>query len=424
MALRRHWIKAVAFGTAIVALTMSGLLVMPRHYVSEARLFVRFGHNGVADPSESATPGQIVSMYEARESELKTLLETLKSRSLLDRVVNAIGSDVIVRGPASGDATGDAGHQEAVRKLQQNISIFLPESSSTITVTGNAETPQLAQRIVATLVGLYLEEYKRVHDTPGSFESLGNEHELLNKQRSDASARLREAQQRFGVATPAGKRKVLEDQIADVDSQLLHELFKYEAEERRLSAQLAEDHPQIRAIRGVIDSLTQVIQDPDAAGPMNSEVPRLLPDRTTPPSLNNLRTQRQQLRLQLAELNEHDSLLSQLERDAELAEGRLKSHAETAEQGRIKERLDQETLTRLSIVQPASYPTESTGPRPSYVLPIGAFVGLLGGMGLALLCYYADPLLKTCVDLERLGVRVVGRVPYQHTQLETGVLSE
>jgi capsule polysaccharide export protein KpsE/RkpR len=339
-------------------------------------------------------------------------------------VVNAIGSDVIVRGPASGDATGDAGHQEAVRKLQQNISIFLPESSSTITVTGNAETPQLAQRIVATLVGLYLEEYKGVHDTPGSFESLGNEHELLNKQRSDASARLREAQQRFGVATPAGKRKVLEDQIADVDSQLLHELFKYEAEERRLSAQLAEDHPQIRAIRGVIDSLMQVIQDPDAAGPMNSEVPSLLPDRTTPPSLNNLRTQRQQLRLQLAELNEHDSLLSQLERDAELAEGRLKSHAETAEQGRIKERLDQETLTRLSIVQPASYPTESTGPRPSYVLPIGAFVGLLGGMGLALLCYYADPLLKTCVGLERMmisSVETAGRLPAVSTGIVASV---
>jgi len=50
-------------------------------------------------------------------------------------------------------------HQRAVAKLEKNVKIFVPKKTSTIVVRGQAESPELAQRIVGTLVSLYLDEH-------------------------------------------------------------------------------------------------------------------------------------------------------------------------------------------------------------------------------------------------------------------------
>ena len=66
--------------TAIAAIVaLLGTLLMPRSYYSEARLFVRFGRENQVDPTASG--GQMVSLYESRESEINSLIEILKSRA-------------------------------------------------------------------------------------------------------------------------------------------------------------------------------------------------------------------------------------------------------------------------------------------------------------------------------------------------------
>src|SRR6185436_15203845 len=88
-AVERNWRigAAVALGVAVVAVV--GTLVMPRTYYSEARLFVRFGRENQVDPTASG--GQMVALYESRESEINSLIEILKSRAILDRVVEELG---------------------------------------------------------------------------------------------------------------------------------------------------------------------------------------------------------------------------------------------------------------------------------------------------------------------------------------------
>lgn len=494
LALLRHWRRGAAFAAAVVLLTLVGLLLMPRHYVSDAKLFVRFGRNLVLDPSASATAGQMVSIYETRENELNSLLEVLRSRSLLEHVVDAIGVDAILSGrlpkdlppleavamrrgdysalPAiASDATREGRHQQAVRKLEQNIGISVPKKSSTIAISAQAETPELAQRITATLVALYMDEHLRVYHTPGSFEFFRDQSQLLQQQWRDASTRLKEAKDKYGIVTLEGKRKLLQDQIADVSTRLLAgeselatsqaritsltaslaelpermvaesvegarlELIKFEAQEQQLLARFADAHPQVVAIRGKIDDLMSSI-DRKAVAPNRESLARsaskqtlemtLLTEQTTADALDKrngvLRQQRDQLKRELADLNQQEIVVSQLQREVELAESRLKSYADKTEQARINEQLDQERITNLSIVQPASFVNKSTGPRRLYVLGLGMLVGLFGGVGLAVLCYYADPLLRTRGDLEsQLGLPVTGTVPNHDSPLEVAV---
>ena len=86
----RHGKKGVIAFVVMAAVAFVGTLLMPRSYTSEARMFVRFGRENQVDPTASG--GQMVSLYESRESEINSLIEILRSRAVLDRVTSAVTS--------------------------------------------------------------------------------------------------------------------------------------------------------------------------------------------------------------------------------------------------------------------------------------------------------------------------------------------
>src|SRR5689334_17040393 len=95
-ALSRHWRKGANVAAIGAFVALAGAFLMPRSYYSEARLFVRFGRENQVDPTASG--GQMVSLYESRESEINSLIEILKSRAILDRVVAELGPACVLSG--------------------------------------------------------------------------------------------------------------------------------------------------------------------------------------------------------------------------------------------------------------------------------------------------------------------------------------
>src|SRR5438552_2404166 len=121
-AMERHWQMGVLVAAAAAAVALLGTLLMPRSYYSEARLFVRFGRENQVDPTASG--GQMVSLYESRESEINSLIEILKSRAILDRVVGELGPEFVLHGrgtrsqeSADLSQTPTKAHQLAVARL-------------------------------------------------------------------------------------------------------------------------------------------------------------------------------------------------------------------------------------------------------------------------------------------------------------------
>ena len=102
--LARQKRKMVVFFCATMTAVVGLLIVFPRTYSSEARLFVRLGKESVSlDPT--ATLGQTVAVNESRESEINSELEMLRSRVLLEDVVEHLGPDRILSGSTDGESS-------------------------------------------------------------------------------------------------------------------------------------------------------------------------------------------------------------------------------------------------------------------------------------------------------------------------------
>jgi uncharacterized protein involved in exopolysaccharide biosynthesis len=91
---RQKW-KIVLFFLAVVLTVTVGTLLAPQIYRSEAQLLVRLGRESVSlDPT--ATTGPVISVAQSRENEIKSELEILKSRDLIEKVVDAVGPSLLL----------------------------------------------------------------------------------------------------------------------------------------------------------------------------------------------------------------------------------------------------------------------------------------------------------------------------------------
>src|SRR6476646_3536304 len=84
--------KMIACFVTVLALTALVTLLSPRAYRSQAKLFVRLGReNATLDPAATVGQTPVVGVAQNRENELNTYVEIIKSRVLLEKVVDAIG---------------------------------------------------------------------------------------------------------------------------------------------------------------------------------------------------------------------------------------------------------------------------------------------------------------------------------------------
>ena len=96
----RHRRKTLLFFAAVVVTVTAGTFLVPETYRSEAKLLVRLGRESVSlDPT--ATTGQVVHVGQSRENEINSEMEILKSRELVQKVVDSFGASVFLHG--SGD---------------------------------------------------------------------------------------------------------------------------------------------------------------------------------------------------------------------------------------------------------------------------------------------------------------------------------
>ncbi|MDP6468518.1 MAG: hypothetical protein QF918_12300, partial [Pirellulaceae bacterium] len=126
---RFKW-RAMAVFVAIIAIVVFSLIMIPRAYISEARLFVKTGRESVTlDPT--ATTGQNVMVNDSREGEVRSLEDVLRSRVLLENVVDDLGEKMVLGsttdGPLSawlktaGIADSIDRREKAIHRLQKTI---------------------------------------------------------------------------------------------------------------------------------------------------------------------------------------------------------------------------------------------------------------------------------------------------------------
>lgn len=478
-AIRRHQRKSLAFFVITMGIVGIGLAVFPRTYRSEARFYVRPWLQNVAqDPAISNV--QAVAIQESREVEVNSIVEVLKSRGLAEQVVAKLGPGKILGGTA---APPDAAiptetenraqvkvREKAVTALLNSIHVYSPRKSTVIDIHYEADSPEAAQEILSTLIGIYLEEHARINRTEWSGDFFTQQSALLKQRLEESTAALRDAKNEVGLTSVEGQRKTLQDQLGSIETQIVTAeaefaaveakvqdlersmaelpewllaaettnfpnkaatdmrglLYTLEVREKELSSMLNDDHPRLRALREQIAESRKIVDEAAPAGADSDHVvnpPRqqleslsLLSERAQVASLTARKQELQQQRdlvfEELRRLNSSEIRIADLQRKVDLAEANYRTYANKLEESRMFGALEAERISNVKVVQPATYVTKHVSPRLGLTLAAGFVMATLGAFLVALLADNLDRSLKTTDQIEQqLQLPVLLSVP-------------
>ncbi len=461
------------FGT--LAVVVLGLAITPRKYVSEAKLLVKIGRQSVnLDPA--ATVGSTVSIQESRESEIRSVLDVLESRLMREKVVHRVGAASIIaqellepeedvagprfsllrtlRGMVTWIIPRDDVSQleNAVRILEQSMEIEAGKKSSVVTIRCKSESPYLSQRIVQAYVEQYRNEHVEVNSSE-SYRFFQKQVETLREELERANNELSETKSALGLTTIEGQREILETQINNLNrdiaeseaslsaalartealrrrhpelttedlaigsaltqtaiDQMRDTLYELQIREREMVSKYEPSHPALTAIREQVDQVEAILSLQELrieAAQIATLKARIAAfERRHADALDKLRL-----------LNRHEVEMAELERRVELLRTNYRTYADKMEQARIAQALDEEQVTNLKLVQPASFVAKAVSPKAGVILFLGLFVATFGSLGTALLCEFFDQSLKTPQQVEAaLDLPVLLSIPYVKRQ--------
>jgi uncharacterized protein involved in exopolysaccharide biosynthesis len=253
-ALRRQKGKGFLVFAAVVAGTVLVTAFSPKSYHSEAKLYVQLGReNSTLDPTATLSREPVVAIPQTRETELNSAVEILMSRTIAEKVVDALGPQAVLgRASQPGEAGPKGGglaeardcvaraadwgaqwarrclrrdplddREQAILTLRDGLDAEAVRKSTIVRVSYQAKSPELAQAILAKVIDFYLAEHIGLNRPRGSQEFLSQETDRLRRQLTSTQAELREMKIKTGLVSPSGRGEILAKRIGRLEDELL-----------------------------------------------------------------------------------------------------------------------------------------------------------------------------------------------------------
>jgi uncharacterized protein involved in exopolysaccharide biosynthesis len=456
----RHKGKTVLFFLTVLTAVGVLSLLSPRAYRSQAKLFVRLGReNTTLDPTATFGQAPVVAVPQSRETEINTAVEVLKSRVLLEKVVDALGPRAILDGgdavPVDEAGSPTAAAQERYRatvKLTKLLEVEPVKRSNVLVVSYDGPTPESAQAVVAKLLDFYLDRHIQLNRTPGAHQFLAEQTARQRAQLTRAEEEMRDLKNRTGLTAPDAQRQLLVNRIGRLQDELLQTagaLAAAEAEARLLREKLAglapthvvgrtkgvrneaadnmraqlytlqlrelelrlkhpEGHPEVERVRRQADAARDILRQEESAREQVTEGPNRVYEEAQlallrqEPLVTSLRAKAEALRAQLDQqrgelqtFNDQCLRVARLEREIGLQESHYRRYAENLEQAQIDRALEAGRISNISIVQPPTYDPEPVRPRLPVYFGLGLLGAVLGSLALAVLAERLGPAVQT-----------------------------
>jgi len=171
-AIFRHKFKSVLVFLLVMVMVLALFVVWPRKYGSEGRLYVQRGGTSRAVSPIVTNSGVVVQ--DSHETEIRSVMEIIKSRAVAEKVVDEIGADEILKSPLDGllpeismpsflksadsKVKGITSEEyeklkireRAIQKVNKSLIIYAEKQTSVISVYAKGTSPELAKRLVQT----------------------------------------------------------------------------------------------------------------------------------------------------------------------------------------------------------------------------------------------------------------------------------
>ncbi|MDB2686567.1 hypothetical protein N9Y42_05100 [Mariniblastus sp.] len=242
-AIQRHRFKALLAWGLVMLCVLILYVIWPRQYSSEGRLYVKMDRNNQS--VVPSTSGGQVAIQDTRETEIRSVMEIIRSHAVLDTVVDEVGADKILKSGLSNmlpsfsfitspfadlnDGEMEQDEYERLRKRElaakaifENMEVYHEKQSSVLVVTVRASSPELAQEIVQGVFENTRKIHLRIHNVASSVDFFDEQFVAQEKELQKSVAELAEFRNKLGVMSVGAARDSLQNVISTLDLGLVN----------------------------------------------------------------------------------------------------------------------------------------------------------------------------------------------------------
>ncbi|MGV3485465.1 MAG: GumC family protein [Planctomycetaceae bacterium] len=367
---------------------------------------------------------------------LETSLEAFRKAVLPDKPAAPLGA-------LSGEEVDQQLKTEAAcEKVASSVSIYAPKDAYTISLEIRTGDPFLSRDLMQAFVDQYQQYHVESHQSTGSLAFFEGETTEAKQRAQAAQEALRDAKTDRGIVDLAAAKLALgtalstlkqnllttENELASTTAELAslqtqigllpgqieseitrgvprlagsavrQRLFDLEVAYQEAASKLTDDHPKMVSLREQLKSASEIAQAEqidqpqtrETINPVRQQLELALKTATarlvgTQTKKESLEAQLKTLTADLAELNQHEVEVNQLAWAATLAESEYMKLAAARATARQIESLDQQQLSEISVVQPATLALKKASPRRLVLLGLTTALALMFAIGQALI---------------------------------------
>jgi uncharacterized protein involved in exopolysaccharide biosynthesis len=250
-------LQILLFFSFIVCMAAAVTLLMKPVYEASAQILVKLGRESVFMP----TAGNVTPILNInREDQVNSEIEIIKSRSLAEQVVTAIGPTVLYKNLAE-QKSGISGliasfnHHErtpdeikatdfesAVAGFMKSLDVTGVKKSNVIQVSFKHQDSQMAALVVNDLANMYLDHHLAVYKTPQNVKFFQEQTDLLKNKLEQSEENLKALRKQHNITSLDEQRTLLLGQSSELNTGLNQTIsLEVETEKRilQLRKQLA-----------------------------------------------------------------------------------------------------------------------------------------------------------------------------------------
>lgn len=416
---------------------MAGVVVisylLPERYEAKSTVFIEKSVISELVKGIAVTP--------SLDDKLKVLAQTLKSRTLLLKVLDDLDLNV--------KQQNNAQLEKMVSEFQEKTDIKQKEKEGFFTITFTSENPRLARDYVNALVRRYIEENitSKREESYGASSFLAEQIKTIKAKLEEAEARSNSymkdkggvlAQNEATVLTDIGiaqqkldelsmKRRQLENMrsLDRKNDPLKARLAELQKKQQELGLVYTDNHPEVAEIKNEIAALKQQLK-PGYRRTESSGAPSLEMEKISM-ELSSLRgaenNQRRFIASKQALLRSIPAARAGLEAvEREKNSQKLLYEQLMARYGQsevTKQMEVQDKAMTFRIVDPAVLPTRPYSPDRVRMILLGIVGGVAASFGFLVLLDQLDKSVRNVESLKTLGVPVLAVVPTIKNPIET-----
>jgi uncharacterized protein involved in exopolysaccharide biosynthesis len=332
--------------------------------------------------------------------------------------------------------------EEAYKKFANNLTLKSEKDAYTIEVSMRTGDPFLSRDLMRNLVDEYQRFHVESHQSVGSLAFFENHAREAQQRAMAAQNALRDAKTARGIVDLGGAKgtlvssiaalrqsklsaeselafseaelKNLEQQIATLPANIESEvtrgipnlagsgmrqrLYELEVSYEDLASKVTDDHPRMLALKDQLKSAAEIAKTTEGEQPQTVEAVNPirqhleLSHKTTTAKAFGTRTklaaiesQLEQSNRELSELNKFEVELNQLTWEANLAESEYMRASSARSTARQIAELDNQNLSEISIVQPATLSLKKSTPKRSILSVLAMMLAIATGFGQAII---------------------------------------